>query len=380
MIEIPIDNPRSRRRLRKIIERRDDQVDLRDIVLVGETLTDDTVATLPSTFPSGDGFHGRYIKTKEGLGQGLSQAEISRIHNIPTHSVTSYANGIVPRSTQSVKVAQKEGILPFSLTNPHINSFNAVFALAFWTGCLGQGMAQVKSNKRTQSAVQRIVESLGYTEYDETIPNENDAGNRNYVLTRDTSKFVLCSSALSRSFAALGLPFMDGDKPGIEDFDFPWYLDLLRGKFLDDFQELDEGSKDSVRSANDIFAYALLSDRTNSANMRNGMSVDLMATHSERVGKRFTHKVADLLNDTFPYLDLTERNLLTTERIRTDRPSPSFRNKIYFYGAQVEPLLGHLAAEAYAHRVDFRLDPNTELYPQVRSISGDLLAAKVLRK
>lgn len=339
-----------------------DNLSLDSIIFVGEFPSLNTITTLPSTFPDGDLRYKVWVITQREKKSGKTVAEIVREQKLPKALVHSYYYGSTPYAARSVFSATEEGILPFSYKNPNIDNLNSLFALAFWTGCVTQGIVQVRPNELNKSTLDAILNSLGYSH----IENSDRSEQQKKSYTVEKNIYYVLSSALARTFGLLGLPYERGHKAAMATFDIPWYADFMYGRmFFRDGQGFDDASREKVEKFRRAFCYALLSDKTVTANMKNGVSVELMGTYSMEKGTEITRKVATMLMKAFPGLEIPDENLMTTKK---GHQRDTYRNRIFLYSGNITPLMEQLRVTS-SHDADSR----KPLYLQIRELATPAL-------
>ncbi|MBW2974999.1 hypothetical protein KY366_04750 [Candidatus Woesearchaeota archaeon] len=289
----------------------------------------------------------------------------------------TYYNENIPRSVSSVDVATKRGIIPFGYNNPKIRYLNALFALAFWTGNISQGLVNTKPCDTNEGIVKDVLDKLGYKK------REDNSGKRGLASTdpkKEDGKYAipkpqnyqLCCSAASRSFGILGLPYREGRKASNKDFRIPWYALFMSG-LLEEGQKFDDRSVGYSQEFQKIFIYALLSDKTNVGG--DTVLVNLMGSHSENIGKGLTGTTSRILMNVFPGVQISEDNQITTEQVFKGRDDYNFRNTIYIEDKNWMPFIDTLEKDSGQS-----FDPKEPSYMEVRRLSGIALRGLVFKK
>lgn len=346
-MDFVVDNEETVRRLKGMLDGLK-EVDLTKIVLVGDASNRDTVTTLQSTFPYG--MEHWKIFTKTGITRGLRSKKIPALKAIPRsyRHTTHYV-------VDSVGQAKQEGILPFSLNNPKIEDWNDLFLFSFLTGCISQGFVQGKPNTINSPVLEYLVSALGYTP-------KPDKKSPHYSVYEET--YLVLSSQLARVFASLGLPYQQGNKSHIEDLELPWYVQLMKGKYLKKDQSFDNASKIMSERFLRRFSYVLLSDSAENANMKSGVSVELFATKTKDCGEALTLEVAQILRTAFPGADIPERNLMTTRKSNRD----VYTNRIYLCGDSFRCVADQLKEKGDNALVSY--PPTPHLYQRIRQLAS----------
>ncbi|MBI2135487.1 hypothetical protein HYU06_00255 [Candidatus Woesearchaeota archaeon] len=332
-MQVIFDHNQSKKKLRRILKSSGQMVDLESIVLVGDEPDANTITTLPSTFPRGDFRYKVCSLVKREKQAGKTVTQICRDHpGLKIGEVRNYFYKTNARSANSVEAAIEQGILPFSYNNPNIDSLNTLFALAFWTGCVSHSSVDVHPSEYNKPVLERLVNSLGYT-----LVNSDERGIQQPGYTVEKDAYRLISSALARIFGLLGIPFQQGNKLQIKEFEIPWYAQFMQAGLFGKRQDFNKASQARVNAFCRIFCYALLSDKTCNAKMREGVGIDLMTTSTMKTGKKLTTDVANMLMQAFPSLSIPDNHRMTTRK-----NDYSFKNRIYLYSTDMPIIIGYL--------------------------------------
>lgn len=360
-MDVIVNHEKAVSKAKHVLEISGNELSLDSIIFVSEYPSLNTITTLPSTFPDGELRYKVWAITQREKKSGKTVAEIVREQKLPRALLKSYYYGNTPYAARSVISAVEEGILPFSYKNPNIDNLNALFALAFWTGCVIQGIVQVRPNDFNKRPLEDILNSLGYSNIEHSDISEQQK--KSYTVQKNV--YYVLSSALARAFGLLGLPYERGHKAAMTTLDIPWYVDFMYGRMFRVGQDFDDASREKVEKFRRAFSYALLSDRTVTANMENGVSVELMGTYSMEKGTEITEKVATMLMKVFPGLEIPGENLMTTKK---GRHRETYRNRIFLYSWNIGSIMEQLRS-APSRDVDSR----KPLYLQIRELAASAL-------
>jgi hypothetical protein len=340
-------------------------IHLENITFVGAMPKKGTITTLASTFPEGELRFEQYHITQAEKALGKSCAQIANDHDWKLPRIRNYFYTSSPRSVQSVEAAEKEGILPLNYTNPNITALNTLFALNFWTGCINQGLVAIVPNEQNRPALEAALNHAGYH-------HEEHKDNAKAIYTVHEGMFYLQSSILARTFALLGLPFRQGHKANIKNFDIPWYMDCMFSEPSDTI--FDDASQEQVNIFRRQCMYALLSDKTNALQLdhdnalQDAISLNLMGTQTQALGKKLTNKVSRMLHKVFG-LELSKEHMKTFPKAGRN----TYVNRLYVPAEQHAPLLKQLHEGAGE-----RAYLNNPLHMKVRSLAGKALERTIV--
>ncbi len=208
-----------------------------------------------------------------------------------------------------------------------------LFSFSFWTGCIAQGYVQVVPNKHTQPLIENLITQLGYQK-----KSEERAPGTSYIYHKGA--YLVCSSALSRTFALLGLPYREGNKSTAVDFNLPWYVRFMNEEFCREKQTLNPQQK--VDQFRRMFCYVLLSERTHTIapNRKDGVTIELMTTYSKEVGQAFTRQILTMFRTAFG-IEISEEEIFQRQR-NTEQTKSHANNRIYLRGEHVNTLLNQM--------------------------------------